>query len=190
MREYFINYRIMTSTELWEKYHTDIFRFIFSRVKNEHTANDLTQETFIKAHTKLDKLKGESKVKSWLFAISRNTTLDYFRQNYKTVNLKELDLVDELWDEQSHSAKDCLPGIIKNLPKKYRDPLFLSDIKGIKQTQIAEQLKLPLSTVKSQIQRARKLIKQGYMDCCDYTENDKGQLIGETKDKDNCKVCN
>ncbi|MGB1268464.1 MAG: sigma-70 family RNA polymerase sigma factor [Flavobacteriaceae bacterium] len=180
----------MTSTEIWEKHHTDIFRFIFSKVKNEHTANDLTQETFIKAHTKLGKLNDATKVKSWLFTIARNTTLDHFRKNSKTVDLKEFDIADEFWENDTHSAKDCLPGIIKSLPKKYRDPLFLSDIKGVKQAQIAEQLHLPLATVKSQIQRARKLIKQGYMDCCDYTENDKGQLIGETKDKDNCKVCN
>jgi RNA polymerase sigma-70 factor (ECF subfamily) len=179
----------MTSTEIWEKYHTDIFRFIFSKVKNEQTTNDLTQETFIKAHTKLDKLQDISKVKLWLFAIARNTTLDHFRKNSKTVNLKEFDLVDAVSEEQSHSAKDCLPGIIKNLPKKYRDPLFLSDIKGIKQAQIAEQLQLPLATVKSQIQRARKLIAQGYMNCCDYTLNDKGFLVGETKDRENCKIC-
>lgn len=189
MRGYFLFIRIMTSTEIWEQYHTDIFRFIFSKVKNEHTANDLTQETFIKAHIKLDKLQDASKVKSWLFTIARNTTLDYFRKTSKTVDLHEFDLTDEFWEENPHSAKDCLPGIIKNLPKKYRDPLFLSDIKGVKQAQIAEQLKLPLATVKSQIQRARKLIAQGYMDCCDYTLNEKGFLVGETKDKDNCKVC-
>ena len=179
----------MTSTEIWEKYQTDIFRFIFSKVKNEHTANDLTQETFIKAHTKLNKLNDDTKVKSWLFTIARNTTLDYFRENSKTVDLKEFDIADEFLEDDSHSAKDCLPGIIKNLPKKYRDPLFLSDIKGVRQAQIAEQLKLPLATVKSQIQRARKLITQSYMDCCDYTLNNKGFLVGETIDKDNCKVC-
>lgn len=179
----------MTSTQIWTTYHADIFRFIFSKVKNEHAANDLTQETFIKAHTKLDKLNDARKVKSWLFAIARNTTLDYFKQNSKKVDLKEFDLADDFSEDHAHSAKDCLPGIIKNLPKKYRDPLFLSDIKGVKQAQIAEQLQLPLATVKSQIQRARKLITQSYMDCCNYTLNDKGFLVGETKDKDNCKVC-
>ena len=179
----------MNSTELWETYHTDITRFIFSKVKNEQVTNDLVQETFIKAHSKSNGLKDVSKVKSWLFTIARNTTMDYFRKNAKTVPLKEFDIVDEFWEEEKHSAKDCLPGIIKHLPKKYRDPLFLSDIKGMKQAEVAKQLKLPLATVKSQIQRARKLIAQGYMDCCDYTINEKGFLVGETKEKDNCKIC-
>lgn len=62
-------------------------------------------------------------------------------------------------------------------------------MKGLKQKQIAEQLGIPLSTVKSQIQRARKMIIQGYMDCCDYKLNDEGKLVGETKGKENCKIC-
>ena len=75
------------------------------------------------------------------------------------------------------------------MPKKYRDPLFLSDIKGIKQKDIAIQLKLPLPTIKSRIQRARKLIVKGYMECCDYKLNEQGYLVGEIKDKEECKVC-
>lgn len=179
----------MNSKELWETYHKDITHFIFSKVKDEQVTNDLVQEIFIKAHTKLDTLLDVSKVKSWLLTIARNSAMDYFRRSTKTVPLKEFDSVDEFWDEEKHSVKDCLPGIIKHLPKKYRDPLFLSDIKGMKQVEVAKQLKRPLATVKSQIQRARKLIAKGYMDCCDYTVNDKGFLVGETKEKDNCKVC-
>ena len=76
------------------------------------------------------------------------------------------------------------------LPKKYRDPLFLSDIKGLKQAEVASQLNLLLPTTKSRIQRARKLIAQGYVKCCDFTINQKGHLVGEIKNKEDCKVCN
>lgn len=179
----------MNSTELWETYHMDLEHFIFSKVKDEQITNDLIQEIFIKVHTKLDSLQDETKVKSWLFSIARNATMDYFKKSAKTVPLNTFDIKDESWEETAHSPQDCLPGIIKNLPKKYRNPLFLSDIKGLKQAAVAKRLKLSLPTVKSQIQRARKLIKQGYIDCCDYRVNDKGFLVGETKEKDNCKVC-
>jgi RNA polymerase sigma-70 factor (ECF subfamily) len=121
--------------------------------------------------------------------IARNTTIDYFRKSSKTVPLGNFDIVDEPIVEEKHTPKHCLPGIIKHLPQKYRDPLFLYDIQGMKQADIANKLKLPLATVKSQIQRARKLIAKGYMDCCDYRLNDKGFLVGETKDKEDCKVC-
>lgn len=180
----------MTSKELWNVYHTAITRFIFSKVKDEQLANDLTQETYLKAHINLNKLKDLTKAKQWLFAISRNVVHDYFRKNIISVAIDENTVQDTLSQETVHTAQDCLPGIIKNLPKKYRDPLFLSDIKGMKQAAVAAQLKLTLPTVKSQIQRARKLIALGYIECCDYKFNDDGFLVGEVQERENCKVCN
>jgi len=59
----------------------------------------------------------------------------------------------------------------------------------MKQADIAQQLQLALPTVKSQIQRGRKLITQGFMDCCDFTRNESGFLVGEIKDKKDCKIC-
>jgi RNA polymerase sigma-70 factor (ECF subfamily) len=179
----------MTTTELWKIYANDVKRFIMSKVKDAQITDDLAQEVFIKVHTKHSTIEDAQKVKSWLLSVSRNTVLDYFRKSNKEVPLAD-DVVIESDENYTHSEKDCLPGIIKNLPQKYRNPLLLSDIKGMKQAAIASQLKLPLATVKSQIQRGRKLIVRGYMDCCDYKLNDKGFLIGEIKDKKQCKVCN
>lgn len=184
----------MTITEIWNTYHDDLKYFILSKVKNEDITNDLLQETFIKAQLNLEALQDKSKLKSWLFTITRNTITDYFRKNPKELYTDQDSAIQviptEPFSENTHTEKDCLRGIIKSLPKKYRDPLFLSDIKGIKQTEIAKQLHVPLPTVKSQIQRARKLIIKGYIACCDYKLNDKGHLVGEVKSKEECKVCN
>lgn len=178
----------MNTQTLWDTYHTDIELFVFSKVKDKAITDDLVQEVFIKVHTKIDTLKDDAKVKSWMLSIARNTVMDYFNSD-KNEDISDLDVVEEI-EESEHTEKDCLRGIIKSLPKKYRDPLYLSDIKGIKQKEIALRLNLPLSTVKSQIQRARKLIAKGYMDCCDFTINEKGHLVGEIKERENCKVCN
>ncbi|WP_369806632.1 sigma factor-like helix-turn-helix DNA-binding protein [Lacinutrix sp. Bg11-31] len=67
---------------------------------------------------------------------------------------------------------------------------FFSDIKGLKQAEVANQLHVSLPTVKSQIQRARKMVAQGFKDCCGFVENDKGVLIGEIQEKKDCKICN
>ncbi|TVZ49825.1 sigma-70 family RNA polymerase sigma factor [Olleya sp. Hel_I_94] len=178
----------MDTKDIWKLHADDIKYFILSKVKDEVIADDLLQETFIKVHTKLNTLKDEGKLKSWLFSIARYTVLDYFRSKklvYKTTD------EDFIFEEQKleHTEVDCLHGIIKSLPKKYRDPLFLSDIKGLKQQQIADQLNLALPTIKSQIQRGRKMIAQGFVDCCDFVINDQGFLVGEVKDKADCKMC-
>lgn len=179
----------MTTTEVWTDYNEDLKRFIISKTKDTTIANDILQDTFIRIHSNLDGLKDQSKMKSWVFTIARNTIIDYFKSSKKTVALLKEEIAFED-SEKTHTEKDCLYGIVKNLPKKYRNPLFLSDIKGMKQQEIAKQLKLPLPTVKSQIQRARKLIAQGFMDCCNYTVNENGKLVGEIQEKEDCKVCN
>ncbi len=178
----------MTTQNLWKLYAVDLKHFIFSKVKDDNATEDLLQETFIKVHTKLHLLKDKSKVKAWMFTIARYTVLDYFRMHKISYEISDEDMVFED-PKLEHTKEDCLRGIIKSLPKKYRDPLFLSDIKGMKQAEISQQLKLPLPTIKSQIQRARKLIAQGFMDCCDFKMNDNGYLIGEVKDKAECKMC-
>ena len=182
----------MNLEEIWKTHKEELTHFALSKVKQEDVVQDILQEVYIKAQTKWNSLKDESKVRPWLFSVTRNTITDYFRSK-KTITLEESHLnSDDFLEEQpsnKHTEKDCLRGIIKNLPKKYRDPLFLSDIKGMKQQEIANQLNLTLPTVKSQIQRARKMIVKGYMDCCDYTLNENGHLVGEVKEKENCKVC-
>ncbi|NER15434.1 sigma-70 family RNA polymerase sigma factor [Leptobacterium flavescens] len=180
----------MTTSAIWDSYADDVRRFILSRVGNESQADDLLQDVFTKIHLKADQLRDDSRMKSWIFTIARNTVYDFLKKNRFEEELPQ-ELPDEVTEEKNtHTEKDCLPGIIRSLPKKYRDLLFLSDIKGIKQTALAEQFDLPLPTVKSRIQRARKMISQSYMDCCDYKLNAEGKLVGEIKEKENCKMCN
>ena len=180
--------RTMKTQDIWKTHADDIKHFILSKVKDPTVADDLLQDTFIKVHTKLGSLKQAAKLKSWLFSIARHTVMDYFRTHNIDYQITDADMVFE--DQKlNHTKADCLRGIIKSLPEKYREPLFLSDIKGIKQAEIAQQLKLPLPTVKSQIQRGRKLIAQGFMDCCDFKLNDQGYLVGELKEKEDCKIC-
>ncbi len=182
---------MITTSILWEEYADDLQKFIFSKIKDEQITNDLLQDVFLKVHKNIPQLKDATKVKSWIFTIARNTVFDF----YKTKGGKEV-LPDAIADEESvdskssHTEKDCLPGIIKALPEKYRTFLFLSDIEGVKQVDIAKQYNLPLATVKSRIQRARKMIVQGYMDCCDYKLNAQGKLVGEIKERKDCKICN
>ena len=179
----------MTTNDVWNAHADEIRRFIFSKVKNTANTEDVLQETFFKIHTNLHQLKEESKLKSWAFTIARNTIIDFFKANKPNIDISTLEFTDTPIENHEHSEQDCLRGIIKKLPKKYRDPLFLADIKGLKQQEVATQLNQSLPTTKSQIQRARKLIAKGFMDCCGFVLNDEGKLVGEIQEKEDCKVC-
>lgn len=187
----------MTDTKIiWAAYSEELRRFILSKTKDKVIVDDLLQEVFIKIHTKISGVKDIDKIKSWVFSVANNTVMDYFRAAKNGLVNRDAQLENETLTSEvkpanfyEHTEHDCLYGIIKNLDKKYRDPLFMSDIQGYKQQTIADRLGMPLPTVKSRIQRARKKVAQGFMDCCGYELNDKGKLVGELKSKEECKVC-
>lgn len=179
----------MTTEQVWKKYSDELKRFIISKVKDAKVADDILQDTFIKIHTKKQTLKDITKLKSWIFSIARNTILDELKIQNKTTQFNDTEIEFEQ-EQHTHTEEDCLKNILKGLPKKYRDPLFLSDIKGLKQQEIANQLHQSLSTTKSQIQRGRKMITEGFINCCGFTVNENGKLVGELQEKEDCKVCN
>ncbi|MGB0891189.1 MAG: sigma-70 family RNA polymerase sigma factor [Flavobacteriaceae bacterium] len=178
----------MTTQQVWIKYSNDVKIFIISKVKKKDIADDILQDTFIKVHTKLYTLKDITRLKSWIFSIARNLILDYFKSTNQTFEIANFETESTIL-QQTHTENDCLKGILKSLPKKYREPLYLSDIKGLKQQEVAEKLNQSLPTTKSHIQRARKLIAKGFIDCCGFSINKEGKLVGEIQDKKDCKVC-
>ena len=177
----------MRTQDIWEQYHEDLRRFIQSKIKDSSITEDVLQDTFIKIHTKLSSLQASQKMKSWVFTVARNTVYDHFRNQNTVMDISDVKAEDS--SPLAHDEKDCLYGIIKQLPKMYRDPIFLADIRGLKQAEVAKRLDIGLSTVKSRIQRGRKRIAQGYMECCDYKMHPNGYLVGEVKDKGDCKIC-
>ena len=178
----------MTSQDVWNTYADDLNYFILSKIKDKTSADDVLQDTFLKIHTKLHTLKDVSKLKPWIFTIARNSIMDFYKSTNKVYDYQGYEIEDE--DEFAvHTEQDCLRGILANLPSKYRKPLFLSDIKGMKQYEVAKELKQSLPTTKSQIQRARKLIAKGFMDCCGFVLNKEGKLVGEIQDKEDCNIC-
>lgn len=66
--------------DIYEKYHNDLFRFLYYLVKNREVAEDLIQEVYIRVLRSYDKFEGKSSVKTWLFSIARNVSIDYFRK--------------------------------------------------------------------------------------------------------------
>jgi len=108
---------MMTTNEVWKLYSDDIKRYIENKVRDEAITEDILQDTFIKIHTKLHTLKDLNKIKSWCFTIARNSIMDFFRTSKISSELP--DLTAEIDTEENfHTEKDCLLGILQNLPKK------------------------------------------------------------------------
>ncbi|MGY6649781.1 sigma-70 family RNA polymerase sigma factor [Wenyingzhuangia sp. IMCC45574] len=179
----------MSTQDIWNLYANDLKTFILSKTHDTTIAEDLLQDVFIKVHTKKEFLEKEESIKSWLFSIANRTVLDYFRSEAKKITDTDNTATNTFNDSENHHAVDCILPLILRLPKKYKEVLLLTTVKGLKHTQVANQLKISLPATKSRILRGKELLKQGFMDCCNYTLDENGHLKGEHKNIDECKVC-
>ena len=177
--------------KIWHEYHIRLAAFIGSKVAQD-VVDDLLQEVFIKIHTHIDSLKEGVKLESWLYQITRNTIIDYYRSNRTTEELPE-------WIEQPQPEEEenirkelssCLEPMVKELPEKYRIAVQLSEIENKPQKEVAEQEEISLSGAKSRVQRGRVLLKQMLHDCCEFEISKKNQVISyDKKEKNDCKYC-
>ena len=115
-------------------------------------------------------------VKSWMFQIAHNTTIDYLKKQNKFT-----DNVPENYDNDDYDvyqeANEIVKPLMQLLPEKYAIPLQLSEIEELKQKEVAQKLNLSLTATKSRIQRARNLLKEKIIECGNLEKDEKGSLI-------------
>jgi RNA polymerase sigma-70 factor (ECF subfamily) len=171
---------VMTTEEIWEEFHPRIKQFILKRIPDEHNAEDVLQEVFLKIHARIDTLRDEEKLQSWMYQIARNVIADYYRQHKATVALSEALLLPEEPVVDDDVVKDLLPGVrtmVTSLPDEYRQALLLTEYEGLTQRELAERLGLSLSGAKSRVQRAREKLKAMLLDCCHFEFDRLGKII-------------
>lgn len=180
---------------IWQTYHKQLLSFIQKRVTDTSVADDILQEVFIKIHTRIDSLQENKKIKAWLFQITRNTIIDYYRKAnpLDDIPFELTDLEDENDPFALQDIQTCIVPMIKSLPEDYRDALFMTELNGLSQKEMAEKLQISYSAAKSRVQRARSLLKEALSKCCSFEHDSKGRLIDYEKKTpacDNCKDSN
>lgn len=172
----------MNSQEIYQRYGQEVYLFILKTVKNKHVANDVFQSSFLKVHKNLDQLKARDKARAWIFQISRNEINNYFNRES---NLRSNDSPD--LEDQSEPYVDicCFDRFIEELPSVYQEVIQLTYLSGKKQEEVADMLDISLANVKARIRRAKALLKERFLACCQYEINAEGKLIGTP----NCAKC-
>jgi len=167
---------------LWIEYKDGIKFYILKKVKDKNVADDLSQDVLMKVYNSCCSGNEIKNVRSWLFQIAHNTTIDFFKKQSKISNeLPEIPFEED--DSVYQNAEILVKPLINLLPKKYAIPLKLSDIDELKQIEVAQKLNLSLTATKSRIQRARKLLKDKIIECSNLETNQtKGLASLEIKD--------
>ncbi|WBL24586.1 sigma-70 family RNA polymerase sigma factor [Zunongwangia sp. HGR-M22] len=173
----------MNTREIWEKYHIEFYFFILKRVKNEEHTNDILQNSFIKIHKNLDKLKNPGKLKSWIFQIIRNEINDYFKDSVYCV--RDIRFQNSEEDSSPFTQVCCFDKFLNELPEKNRRLMKLVYVDGKPQKEAAELASLSLANAKALIRRSKKIMKNRFKECCKYETNTEGKLVGQSQ----CSLC-
>jgi RNA polymerase sigma-70 factor (ECF subfamily) len=151
-------------------YSKSVYNIALNFFAERDIASDVTQEIFIKVYHNLNKYKEEKNFSSWIFAISRNYCIDYWRKNKKyMINRQELDdniKAGQPTPEQNLIRESEIDGLRKKLARlepELRLAIILRDIQDLSYQEIAERFSIPEGTVKSRINRARLKLAQAYM---------------------------
>lgn len=159
--------------DLVRRFERPVLTVILRMVDDRQLAEDLAQETFVKAHRALDRYDPRRKLASWLFKIAHNTTIDHLRRRQLDTVPLEASTSDgeERWeihetpeDEapdrrlEQREARSAVARALGRLKPTYREILLLRFQQGLAYREIAEVMGLEMNTVKVQLHRARKLL--------------------------------
>ncbi|MFN7036087.1 MAG: RNA polymerase sigma factor SigZ [Bellilinea sp.] len=165
--------------KIWETYQARLLAFIQRRVEDRMASEDILQEVFLRIYANLPALKDVNRLQSWIYQITHHAIVDYYRAKRPSQPLPEWLAVPETEDEErvEKELTCCLLPMIEELPPKYRDAIFLSEIEGVPQHQIAQSRQISLSAVKSRVQRGRRMLKKMFEDCCRFVFDVRGGLM-------------
>jgi RNA polymerase sigma-70 factor (ECF subfamily) len=173
---------LVMTEQVWEAFHVPLLRFIRKRIPDEATSEDILQEVFLKIHQRIETLKEVKKLEGWVYQITRNAIIDYYRsRELPSLPLdvpEALELTEELPDDDVVSALfPSVRAMIRSLPEQDRQALILTEYQGLTQKELAERLSLSLSGAKSRVQRAREKLKQQLLQCCHFEIDRRGHII-------------
>lgn len=167
--------------EIAMEYVDSLYNMALRLVFNKEEAEDLVQETYLKAYRFFDTFQKGTNIKAWLFKILRNTFINKYRktisipseisyEDIESVNhvaqKKEIesgeltDTLESKYSDLGSLMDDDVKNAIDNLPIEYREAILLSDVEGLSYQDIAEITNVPIGTVKSRLNRGRKLLQK------------------------------
>ncbi len=177
-----------------ERYRDSIYRYILRLVGDPTRADDLTQETFLRVHQRIDDLRDPAALEAWLYRIATNLCYDRFRtREHLAPPLPLVSLSDEgriLSDEaalrpdqllEQSEMSDCVMRFLAELPDPQREVLLLHDLQGFTGPEIADRLDITIHNVKIRLHRARVRLRATLAEQCDFGRDARGAFVCQPK---------
>lgn len=186
------DHEVENATDIFKGDYNRIFRYIMSMVRDASEAEDLTQETFLRAYRGRDSLRNAGAQTAWLYRIATNVCLDRLRQYARRgpreseTDLDQMDVAEpDTPSLQKIIERDemstCVQGYLNRLPDSYRAVILLHDMHELSSPEIAQLLGDSLSAVKIRLHRARAKLRSALQAGCEFSYDERSVLTCESK---------
>lgn len=154
---------------------SSMYNFAFRLTNDEDDANDLVQDTYLKAFRFIRSFEKGTNAKAWLFRILKNSFINDYRKKSKEPNKVDYQEVETVYDSEESAGTsqtsdlraesvqeligDEIANALNSLPIDFRTVIILCDIEGFTYEEMAKILDIPIGTVRSRLHRARQLLK-------------------------------
>ncbi len=180
------------SADQIEQHRAAVTRYIRYLVRDAAEAEDLAQEAFLRAHRQRDTLRDPAALESWLYQIATHVSIDRLRQRTKTADrqleepVEELPIADRVQPSaltvlQQEEMSVCVQRYLGRLSDAYKAVLLLHDTDGLTANEISGLLRLPLTTIKMRLHRARRQLQAALKQACEFGHDERGVLVCEPK---------
>lgn len=160
--------------EFIEAYKHMVYSLAYEMLRNAEDAEDAAQEVFINAFRAIGSFRGDARLSTWLYRVTKNVCLNYIRQrdrvDYESLDNQEVNWEDIVSDEDSFPSpeeialrrelREVVRRKIDELPPIYRTAIIMCDIQQLSYDEAAQILNVPVGTLKSQVFRGRRMLKE------------------------------
>ncbi len=180
----------MDFDSIWNEYRGSLEAYLNSRVSDPQEVQDLLQLIFLKVFESHHLIKSSKSTKAWLYQVTKNATVDYYRKTGRPLKEAQSSSWYSTLDADAiDGLSQCIAPFITCLPKESSSLLRAIDLGGESQKNYAMRTGTSYSTVKSRVQKARAQLKQLFIDCCHYSIDHQGNIMGFDPKEENCKNC-
>jgi len=184
-----------TASDALLTHRDSVYRYVLSVVRDPSAAEDLTQETLLRAHRNLPSLEDPVRLAPWLYRIATNLCHDRFRQassrhpsipwdgeTEPAATGTAAPRLDKVLEQKEMSS--CVQAYLAELSDSYRAVILLHDVEGLANPEIAAMLGVSLATVKIRLHRARARLRGKLAKACSFTTDERGVFVCDPKPND------
>lgn len=149
---------------IYELYVKNVFKFLLKLTKNYHLAEELTQETFVKAFVNIDSFQGKSKLLVWLCQIGKNLYFDYLKKHHKTVDIEKIHEIDTGYLLEDNLVKkdelNSISKLIMQIHEPYKTVFFNKIYLELSYKEIAEKYGKNETWARVTFHRAKRMLQK------------------------------